>query len=133
MRLPRPGPPHRTGEIAEPIGGKQRGLIERRNEKRAGQVRLVMLDAMILGSNFVRRDIERLRERFRNSHESGHHFRPLAGKTRHPQGVQQFCPEARPGIARDRDVVDFAERNAGGVQAVANRRRWETPPRTLRG
>ena len=117
------GSPHGAGEIAEAVRGKQRGLFERRNEKRARQVRLVMLDAVILGSNLVRRDIERLRERFRNSHEPGHHFGPFAGKTRHPQGVQEFCPEARPGIARDRDVVDFTQRDAGGVQAVADRRR----------
>ena len=49
-----PGSPHGAGEIAEAIRGEQRGLIERRNEKCAGQMRLVMLDAMILGANRCR-------------------------------------------------------------------------------
>src|SRR5216683_1802020 len=84
-----------------------------------------MFDAMILGLNFVRRNIKRLRERFWNSGEPAHHLYPFAGKTRHLQGVQEFCPEARPGIAWDRDVVDFAESDASGVQAVADRRRRE--------
>src|SRR5258708_3078596 len=40
------GSPHRAREIAEPVGGKQRGAFERRNEKAAREMRLVMLDAM---------------------------------------------------------------------------------------
>ena len=47
------GAPHGAGEIAEPVRGQQRGLVERRNEKRARQVRLVVLDAVILGSNLA--------------------------------------------------------------------------------
>ena len=46
------GAPHGAGEIAQPVGGKQRGLLKGRNKKRAGQVRLVMLDAMKLAREF---------------------------------------------------------------------------------
>ena len=82
-----------------------------------------MLDAVILGANFFRRDIERLCKRFRNPREPAHHLQPLARKTWHPQGIKKFCGHARPRIARDRDVIDITDPNAGGVQAVANRRR----------
>ena len=74
-------------------------------------------------ANLVRRDIESLRERFGNSHERRHHFGAFARKARHPQGVQELRSQARPGIARNGDVVDFRERDARGVQAVADRRR----------
>jgi len=89
-------------------------------------VRLVMLDAVVAGSNLARRDIESLRERFRDSREPAHHFYSFGRKTRHSKGVQELRPEARPGIARNSDVVDFAERDAGGVQAVPDRRRRES-------
>ena len=69
MRLPLAGSPHGAGEIAQAVGGEQRGLFERRNEKRAGQMRLVMLDAMKFGANLFGRDVERLRQRFGNAHE----------------------------------------------------------------
>jgi hypothetical protein len=82
-----------------------------------------MLDAVIRGANCLRRNIEFLRESFRDSRELAHHFQSLESKARHAQGVQKFCPEARPRIARDGDVVDFANGDARGVQAVADGRR----------
>ena len=39
------------------------------------------------------------------------------------QGLQKFRSEARAGIARDGDVVYFADRDSSGVQAVADRGR----------
>src|SRR6267378_6049148 len=38
------GAPHGARKIAKPVGGKQGGSFERRNEKAARQMRLVMLD-----------------------------------------------------------------------------------------
>ena len=101
--------PHRAGEIAQPVGREQRGLFEGRNKKRARQMSLVVFDAMEFRANLFRSDVKRLRERFGNSHESSQHFCSLAGKARHLQGVQKFRSQARPGVARDRDVVDFAQ------------------------
>src|SRR4029077_13022936 len=75
--VPGPGSPHGAGKIAKPVRGQERSLVKWRNEKRARQMRLVMLDAMILGANFFWGDIEGLRQRFRNSYKTSHHFRPL--------------------------------------------------------
>ena len=44
------GSPHGAGEIAQAVGGKQRGLLKRRDKKRAAQMRLVVFDAMELGA-----------------------------------------------------------------------------------
>jgi len=44
------GAPHGAREIAESVGGKQRGALERRDEKAAREMRLVMFDAVELGS-----------------------------------------------------------------------------------
>ncbi len=118
-----PGSPHRAGKIAETIRGQQCGLVERRHEKRARQVRLMMFDAVEFGSNLVRGNIERPPKRFRNSGKLAQHFYSLSRKTRHPQSVKELSPKASPGIARDRDVVDFRQRNAGSVQAVTDSRR----------
>src|SRR5579863_328726 len=85
------GSPHCARKIAEPIGGQQRGLIKRGNEESARKVRLVMLHAMVRCSKFPRGDIERLRESLWNSRELAHHFESLIGKTRHLQGIQEFC------------------------------------------
>ena len=115
--------PHGAGEIAQAVRGEQRRLFERRNKKRARQMRLVMLDAMKFSANFFRRNIKGLRQRLGNAHKSGQDFGAFAGKTRHLHGVQKFRPEARPGVARNGDVIHFRERDAGGIQAVANRRR----------
>ena len=101
--------PHGAGEIAQPVGGEQRGLFEGRNKKRAGQMSLVMLDAVELRANLFRSDVKRLRERLGDAHKSGQHLGAFAGKARHLQGVQEFRSEARPGIARNGDVVDFAQ------------------------
>ena len=46
--MSRAGSPHRAGEIAQPVRGKQRRALERRNKKRAGQMRLMVFHAMKL-------------------------------------------------------------------------------------
>ncbi len=93
-------------------------------------MRLMMLDAVKFGANFFGSNIESLRERFWNADKAGEHFGAFARKTRHPHRVKKFGSKARPGIARNGDVIHFGERDPGGVQAVANRRRREIPPHT---
>src|SRR5580700_12332103 len=44
--------PHGAGEIAEAVGGKQGGLLERGNKKSAGEMRLVVLHAVKLRFDF---------------------------------------------------------------------------------
>src|SRR5712675_478551 len=46
--------PHRAGKIAQSIRGEESSVFEGRNEKRARQMRLVMLDAMEFRSNLFR-------------------------------------------------------------------------------
>ena len=126
MRLPSAGAPHGAGEIAEAVRGKQRGLFERRNEKRAGQMRLVVLDAVKFRGKFCGIDIERRGERFRNSHELGHHLGALASETRHPQWrTEAWCPGAPRDCAGWR-CGDFGKRDARCVQAIADRRRGKS-------
>src|SRR5260370_1157475 len=48
----RAGAPHGAREIAESVGGKQRGAFERRNKKTARKMRLVVLDAVKLCAEF---------------------------------------------------------------------------------
>src|SRR5258708_29360140 len=47
-RVPCTGPPHRRNEIAEPVDRKQRGAFKRRDEKRTGEMRAMVLDVMKL-------------------------------------------------------------------------------------
>src|SRR3977135_3182814 len=120
------GSPHGAGEIAEPIRGEQSSLFKGRYEKRARQMRLMMFDAMELRSNLVGRDVKGLRQGFRNADKSSQHLGPLAGEARHLQCIHELCSEARPGIARDGNVVDLGKSDAGGVQAVTDRRGRKT-------
>src|SRR2546422_6864468 len=65
----RAGAPHRAGEIAESVGGKQRGAFERRNEKAAREMRQVVLDAVELGSQLLGIGFKGCRQRFGNTRE----------------------------------------------------------------
>ena len=85
-----------------------------------------MLDAMEFRANLIRCDIQSLRERFGDADKSRQYFRSFSGKARHLQGIPKFRSEARPGIARDGDVVDFGQSDACGVQAIADCRGWES-------
>ena len=53
--------PHRTRKISQPVRGQQCRSLERRNKKRTGQMRLMMLDTMNLRPNRFRAAIERRR------------------------------------------------------------------------
>src|ERR1700678_3697369 len=98
--------PHGAGEIPQAIGRKQRRLVEGGNKERARQMSLMMLDAMELRSNFFRSNLKRLRKRLGDAHKSSHNLSSLARKARQLQSVQEFRSKARPGVARNGDVID---------------------------
>src|SRR6266853_2407685 len=102
-----PGSPHGAGEVAQAIRGEQSSMFERRNEKCARQMRLMMFDAMELRSNLIRRDVKGPCQGFGDANESSQHFRPLACEARHLQGIHELCSEARPRIAWNSDVIDL--------------------------
>ena len=85
-----------------------------------------VLDAMISRANFIRGDVKGLRESFGNPDKPGEDFGPFAGEARHLYGIEEFGSQPRPGIARDRHVVDFTDSDACGVQAITDCRRWKS-------
>ena len=113
--------PHGAGEIAEAVGGKDGGTFERRDKIGAGEMCGVMFDAMKLRLDFFRRSFEGCGEIFVNSGESFHHARAIEGEFGHAHRETQFGAEARPGIARDGDVVHFGKFYARLIQAILDR------------
>src|SRR6266404_3710064 len=61
-RVPFPFGPHRGDEITKAINREQRRTLERRNEKRAGQVRAMMLDVMKFRPQAFGRNTKRPRQ-----------------------------------------------------------------------
>src|SRR6266702_3333134 len=59
--------PHGAGEIAESVGGQQRSAFEWRAVKAAGEVRLVVLDAVKLGADFFGIRLKRPSQRLGNA------------------------------------------------------------------
>src|SRR6266436_10319204 len=84
------GAPHRAREIAESVSGKQRGPFERRNEKAAREVRLVMLDAMKFSRDLFGVGIKGRSQGLRNTREFREHFDAFPRKIGHPQSVKEF-------------------------------------------
>ena len=113
--------PHGAGKIAEAVGGKDGGVFEGRDEIGAGEMRGVMFDAMKLRADLFGRSFEGGGEIFVNSGEALHHTRAIERELRHAHRETQLGAQARPGIARDGDVVHFGKLYAGLVQAILNR------------
>src|ERR1700722_626811 len=80
-------PPHSAGEIAQAIGGQKGGGLEWRNKKTAGQVSLVMLDAMKFSFYFLWVGVEGRSERLGNAGKRGENFGTLTREGRHAQGI----------------------------------------------
>ena len=104
------GAPHGTGEITEAVGGKQRGMLKRRNEVSAGEMGLVVLDAMKGGFYFRGVTFKGPRERRGNAREFRDDPDALAGKGRHPQGIEELGGEPRVGISRDGHMIEIRKR-----------------------
>ena len=81
----------------------------------------VMFDAVEFGTNRIGRNVEARSQIFLDSGEAFHHPCAVHGKFRHAHRESDFGAEAGPGIARDRDVVDFGEPYAGLVETILNR------------
>ena len=102
---------HRRGEVAEAVHGEDRRILERRDEERTRDVRLVVLDVVELGADLALVDAQRLCER--RPHVA--HLRrvleprlqvaragPVANRT------QELPAEVRLRIARHGDVIEVA-------------------------
>ena len=97
--------PHGAGEIAQSIGGKQRGSIERRYKECAGQVRAVVLHAMEARANTLRIGFEALRKRRGDIGKGSPRAAPFERELRHAQGVKQLRSHTGPWVARDCQVI----------------------------
>src|SRR5260370_39868622 len=83
--------PHRAREIAESVGGKQRGAFERRNEKAARKMRLVMLDAVELCAGIFGIGIKCPRQRLRNTREFRENFDAFPRERSEERRVGKEC------------------------------------------
>ena len=117
--------PHGTGEIAEAVGGKDGAAFKGRDEISAGEMRGVMFDAMESRADFFRRSFEGCGEVFVNSGEAFHHASAIESEFGHAHCETQFGAQARPGIARDGDVIHFGEFHARLIQAILDRAHGE--------
>jgi len=89
-------------------------------------MRGVMFDAVKPGANLFRGNIEGARKIFIDSGEAPHNPRAVEGEFRHAHREAQLRWQARPGIARDSDVIHFGKSYAGLVEAILNRARGES-------
>ena len=80
--------PHRAREIAKPVGGKQSGALEWRNEEATCQMRLMVFDTVKLCANFLWIGIKRRRQRFRNPREFRQHFDAFPRERWHAQRIK---------------------------------------------
>ena len=71
-------------------------------------------------------DVKGRGELFADAREALHHLGAFEREARHAHGETQLRAEARPGIARNRDVIHFGELDAGLLQAIVNRARGKT-------
>src|SRR5258708_31657101 len=91
----RAGAPHGAREIAESVGGKQRGAFERRNKKAARKMRLVVLDAVKLCAEFFGIGIKGGSQRLRYTREFRENLDTFPRERRHAQRVKKFCAQPR--------------------------------------
>src|SRR5580700_6233934 len=112
--------PHGAGEIAEAIRGKQRGIFKGRDEKAAGEVRLMVLDAMKFGGEFCGIEIAGGGQSLGNAGEFHEDFGALPSEAGHAQGVPKLGGQTRVRIARNGDVMNFRGSQPGFREAIAD-------------
>src|SRR5260370_18249672 len=117
----RAGAPNGAREIAESVGGKQRGAFERRNKKTARKMRLVVLDAVKLCAEFFGISIKGGSQRLRYTRELRENFDAVPRERRHAQRVKKFCAQPAVRVSRHGNVLDFREREARFLQAITDR------------
>jgi hypothetical protein len=124
-RDPRSGDtaPRRADEIAEPVDGADGGVVERRHERRARQVRRMMLDKARTGPHPFVLEAERVGEDHRQRANAGQ----VAGARRDrsprplPEEKPRLAPEMRPRVPRDGEDVDVGRHQATHLQARLHR------------
>src|SRR6187399_2700213 len=121
--------PGRAHEVAETVDSADRGLLERRDEEGAGEMRGMMLDPMHGRLPRAGLEAKRVRDRLGNRAD----FAVVGGAVADhaaawpiPQRKQRLAPEMRLRVARDPDVVDLVGSDAGHFQAGSNRLRRKT-------
>ena len=118
--VPRSRTPHGAREIAEAIGGKQRGVFKGRDEIAAGEMRLMVLDAMIFGGEFCGIAIEGGGQGLGNAGEFHEDFGAFTSEAGHAQGIPKLGRQTRVGIARNGDVMNFRRSQPGFRKAIAD-------------
>ena len=76
---------------------------------------------MELSANVFRREIERGGKILANAGEALHHAQAIEREPGHAHGEAKLRPQARPGVARNGDVVHFRQFRAGLIEAKLNR------------
>ena len=122
---------HRADEIAHAVDRENGGLLEGRDEKTSGDVRLVVLDAVKLGPQFRLLSADRVgkllrqRKRFALTSQAVNDG-PQAGAM--PGDERQPATHVRARIERDCNMVEGRGVDAGGLQAPPNRLRGKAGP-----
>jgi hypothetical protein len=122
-----PHAPHRRHEVAEPVDRQAGRLLERRDEERARDVRLVMLDAVELCPHGARLHTQRLGELAFDPPHLGDVRETVLDDLRERRPLldreQDLLVQVGLGIARHRDVIDVARADAAALQHRADRER----------
>src|ERR1700688_481739 len=79
--------PHGAGKISEAIGGEKGGGLEGSNKKTAGQMGLMMVDAMKFSFYFLWVSVEGRGKRFGDTRKSCKDLGALARERSHAQGI----------------------------------------------
>jgi hypothetical protein len=119
---------HRAREVSEAIDRHHRGLVVRRDEERARDVGLVVLDVVELRAQRPGLDVQGVRE---DGPDVAHPRRVLesrfqvARRRRPPDRSQQLLREVRARVAADRYMVELGRRNTALREAPRCRERRE--------
>ena len=121
MRGPAPDAHMALAKSPRPSAERTAARSKGETKKALARCALVMFDAMELRANGFGSDFKRRGQILADAGELLHHAQAIESESRHAQGEAQLGAEARPGIARDGDVIDFGELHAGAIEAVLNR------------
>src|SRR5215831_7447020 len=98
-------PPHRAGEIAETVHGENGSPLVRRDKTRAGEVRAMMLDPVILRAHTGGGQIECCGDLLLDAREFTHHADAVEREARHVHRKPKLRPDACRRIAWHGDVI----------------------------
>ncbi len=121
LQLPiAPHAAHRRHEVAEAVDRQAGRLLERRDEERAGDVRLVVLDGVELGLQRPRLDPQRGGQRLVDAADLGHVGQAILHQLGERRSLldreQDLLVEVGLGIARDGHVIQLGGGDARRLQ-----------------